>query len=225
MPRTPKICSNCKACGLHIFQAPVFDQLKLSTIFWVGLSAVKFDAHEEKLPLSPSTASGALVHSIEAPYLDKLSFYKTNLVKCAPMQGNKLRYPLKHEMAKCFPNFQWELETLQPKTVFLLGNQVASFVLQQFNHSKSVFSDGFNYSSFDMDGIRFIPIHHPSYMLVYRRKLLAEYMEGVRAHFPVKTSSAVGKKERTSLVLSSCRPSLENIKTPSALRSVGNCAG
>lgn len=194
-------------------------------VFWVGLSAVKFDAHEEKLPLSPSTASGALIHSIEAPFLDKLSFYKTNLVKCAPMQGNKLRYPLKHEMAKCFPNFQWELETLQPKTVFLLGNQVASFVLQQLNHRKSVFSDGFNYHSIDIEGIRFVPIHHPSYVLVYKRKLLAEYVEGVRAQFPVKASSSIGKMERASLVFSSCGPSLENIKAPSALRSVVKCAG
>lgn len=213
-----KIClKNCKTCGLDIFQAPIFDQIKPSTIFWVGLSAVKFAPDEEKLPLSSSTASGSLVHTIEAPFIDKLSFYKTNLVKCAPMLGNKLRYPLKTEMAKCYPNFQWELETLKPKTVFLLGNQVASFVLDKLSHHKPSFSNGFNYQSFDIEGIHFIPIHHPSYVLVYKRRLLGQYIEGIRAHFPVKTSLAANKNRGNFLIGNNFQPLLTSVNNKSGI--------
>ncbi|MDZ4679512.1 MAG: uracil-DNA glycosylase family protein [Saprospiraceae bacterium] len=183
----PKICKkSCKTCGLSVFQSPVYEQLRLADVFWVGLSAVKFKDEDEKLPLSSLTASGSLIHTIEQPFSHKMSFYKTNLVKCAPMEGGKLRYPLSYEMEKCFPNFQWELEKLEPTTVFLLGKQVASFVLKKLSPHKPLFSESFNYASFEIGPINFIPIHHPSYMLVYKRKNLKQYIENVRKHFPVK---------------------------------------
>lgn len=180
----PKICKkNCKACGLSVFQSPVYEQLKFVDIFWVGLSAVKFKADDEKLPLSSLTRSGSLIHTIEQPFNRKVSFYKTNLVKCAPMDGSKLRYPLLYEMEKCFSNFQWELEKLEPTTVFLLGNQVASFVLKKLSPHKPSFNEHFSYTAFEIGGINFIPIHHPSYMLVYKRNHLPQYIENVRKHF------------------------------------------
>lgn len=183
----PKICKkSCKACGLSVFQSPVYEQLKFSDVFWVGLSAVMFKEEDEKLPLSSLTASGSLIHTIEQPFTHKMSFYKTNLVKCAPMEGSKLRYPLSHEMERCFPNFQWELEKLEPTTVFLLGKQVASFVLKKLSPHKPLFSENFNYASFEIGRINFIPIHHPSFILVYKRKSLTQYIENVRKHFPVK---------------------------------------
>lgn len=183
----PMLCKkSCDACGLNIYQPPIFDQFKLSTIFWVGLSAVKFEEHEEKLPLSPFTASGSLINTIEQPFRHNLTFYKTNLVKCVPLAGNKLRYPVQHEMSKCFPNFQWELKELKPITVFLLGKQVASFVLKQLSNHKPSFEDNFHYRIFEIGGINFIPIHHPSYILVYKRKNLNQYIENVRKQFPIK---------------------------------------
>ncbi len=183
----PKICKKtCKACGLSICQGPIHDYLKISNVFWVGLSAVKFEEGEERLPLSPLTASGALISTIEQPFLNKISFYKTNLVKCAPLVGNKLRYPLEHEMDKCFPNFQWELEKLKPATVFLLGKQVASFVFRKLSDYKPSFNENFTYSSFKIKNINFIPIHHPSYILVYKRKNLNQYIENVRVHLPIE---------------------------------------
>src|ERR1044071_1180094 len=107
----PKLCKKaCKACGLAVYQGPVFDVVKKSHIFWVGLSAVRFEQGEQKLPLSPLTPSGRLIHSIETPFRTQFSFYKTNLVKCAPLRGDKMRYPVALEMEKCFPNFEWELE-------------------------------------------------------------------------------------------------------------------
>lgn len=174
----------CKACGLYLNQAPIFDKQQKSGVFWVGLSAVRFDEDQEKLPLSPLTPSGSLVHQIEQPFTRKIVFYKTNLVKCVPLNADKIRYPLEHEMEKCFSNFEWELEQLNPTTVFLLGRQVASFVMKKMGSIKPQFSDDFTYTVTKINGIKFIPIHHPSYVLVYKRKNLDQYIKGIQKFFP-----------------------------------------
>lgn len=192
----PKLCKKtCKSCGLHIFQEPIFDNFKKSHIFWVGLSAVWFDEGEEKLPLSPNTASGSLVHSIEAPFLTKFSFYKTNLVKCVPLNNDKIRYPLAHEMDKCFSNFEWELEHLSPKTVFLLGKQVSDFVLKKFGLPKTSLDENFHYEVLNVGNIKFVPIHHPSYILVYKRKNLQQYIVGLQKIIQI-TPRKIGRRSK-----------------------------
>lgn len=173
----------CKACGLYLNQLPIFDKQKKSNIFWVGLSSVLITEEDEKLPLSPHTKSGALIETIEEPYKGEISFYKTNVVKCLPLSNNKIRYPLKHEMEKCFPNLQDEIDILKPSIIFLLGKQVANFVLGK--HSKKVLSlnDNFEYETFIIDNIIYVPVHHPSYILVYKRKFIENYRNGISAIF------------------------------------------
>ena len=179
-----KICKKrCKLCGLDVYQKPALDQLKNSNIFWVGLSAVQFDKGDEIIPLSHRTPTGSLIQSIEQPFLDKLSFYKTNLVKCVPLQKDKIRYPLEHEMEKCFPNFKWEIEHLTPSTVFLLGKQVSNFVFKNLSNHKPEFNERFIYSSYLIGGVNFIPVHHPSYILIYKRKQLDQYINGIQRLF------------------------------------------
>ena len=59
-----------------------------------------------------------------------MSTYKTNLVKCLPLtEQQKLRYPSKKEMDKCFDNLVSEINAMSPKIVFLLGEKV--FLLSQ----------------------------------------------------------------------------------------------
>jgi len=170
---------------LDISQGPVYDydNLRVSNIFWVGLSAIQFDEDEEKIPLTPATPSGQLVHHIENGYRGKFKFYKTNLVKCAPLVGNKIRYPFEHEMINCFPNFKWELEQLQPSTVFLFGKQVSTFVLKNLENQKVDLSDSFDYKAIRIGRINFVPVHHPSFILIYRRKVLCKYVESIRRCF------------------------------------------
>lgn len=174
----------CRACGLYMNQYPIFDVRKISNVFWVGLSAVQFQDSEVKLPLSPSTRTGALVHSIEGPFSNYLSFYKTNLVKCVPMKESKIRYPVEHEMEKCFPNFEMEITDLNPSLVFLLGKQVSTFVLKKLGYGSNFqLDDNFRYESFEANNIQFVPIHHPSYVLVYKRKLIDSYVYNIRDFF------------------------------------------
>jgi uracil-DNA glycosylase family 4 len=146
----------CKACGLYLNQLPVVDNTKRASVFWVGLSSVFIPEDEEKLPLSPYTRSGALINKIEQPFINEISFYKTNIVKCLPLNNNKIRYPFKHEMEKCYPNLETEIEILNPSFVFLLGKQVATFVLEKHSLVDAVLDENFNYNAFVVDNVKYI---------------------------------------------------------------------
>jgi DNA polymerase len=162
-------------------QLPVLDFLKHSHIFWVGLSAVQFDEGVEHLPLSPNTRTGALISDIEQPLIEHIGFYKTNLVKCVPLKDNgKIRYPIEYEMEKCYSNFQFELETLNPSVVFLLGKQVSTFVLKKMGVKDDCLSENYSYKPIEINNTHFVPIHHPSFILVYRRKDLPTYVKKIQ---------------------------------------------
>lgn len=190
--RTRNLCKTklCRSCGLYINQRPLFDVGKQSKVFWVGLSAVQFDDETLRMPLSPTTNSGALIDRIEAPYRDIVSFYKTNLVKCVPLKNDKIRYPVQDEMEKCYTNFQWEFEAFTPSVVFLLGKQVATFVLKKIGFTDYNLNDDYAYNQFIFNDTLFIPVHHPSFILVYRRKQVEDYIRGIRALFPTKENNS-----------------------------------
>lgn len=172
----------CKTCGLYLNQLPTLDFLKNSHIFWVGLSAVQFDDGMEQLPLSSFTRTGALINTIEETLKEDISFYKTNLVKCVPLkEDGKIRYPIEHEMEKCFSNFQYELNELKPSVVFLLGKQVANFVMKKMGVKEIEFPKDYKYKAILINSTFFVPVHHPSYMLVYKRKQLDNYIKNIRS--------------------------------------------
>lgn len=171
----------CKACGLYMNQPPVYEKAKNPHIFWVGLSAVQFDEGIEPLPLSPLTRTGMLIEQIENNLNDNLNFYKTNLVKCLPLNNDKIRYPSFPEMEKCYVNFEDELKELNPSIVFLLGKQVSSFILKKNGIMDFNLSGTFKYRTFYFENKIFIPIHHPSYILVYKRKLIKKYINSLKS--------------------------------------------
>ncbi len=137
-----------------------------------------------KLPLSPDTRSGGLIYSIESEFRDRLSFYKTNLVKCLPLNSKtgKIRYPLKKEMQKCFQNFEVEIEVLKPSIIFLLGKQVSDFVLSRYMFKEYRLDNNFKYESYRLENVELIPVHHPSYILVYKRRFIKNYISGISEH-------------------------------------------
>lgn len=169
----------CERCNLCKNQKPLLDTKKECQIVWVGLSAKKKTSSEE-IPLSPSTKSGALIEEIES-VLTWQKTYKTNLVKCLPLDdAKKLRYPNKSEITECIGNLNLEIESLSPKIVFLLGEKVYSsvgrFMGITFNKWKE-----FNYEYQYVNGTYFIPIHHPSYISVYKRKEIDTYTSSIQS--------------------------------------------
>ena len=176
----PTKSRQCRSCKLYLNQFPLSDIKNKADVFWVGLSAVQVnDDDEYQIPLSPSTRSGKLIGDIENTCNNDVTFLKTNLVKCLPLNEKKIRYPEKLEMDKCYPNLTNELEVYNPKIVFLLGRQVAAFVLKKYGFTLKGFGLNFEYQSFEEDNTLFIPVHHPSYILVYKRKFIQEYIYAI----------------------------------------------
>ena len=153
------------------------DKCKSCQVLWVGLSAKKVTCDDET-PLSKSTNSGAIIHKIEES-LNGVSTYKTNLVKCLPLDDHqKLRYPNRQEIDDCFCNLEEEISTLAPKIVFLLGEKVYSSVAKRYRLSFDRI-DGFNYQFVRHDGVYYVPVHHPSYIHVYKRKFVDTYIQSL----------------------------------------------
>ncbi len=136
---------NCQACGLYRNQLPLFDKIQHAQVFWVGLSAVPTQGCHGSQPLSPETKSGALIEEIEKPLSSQVTFYKTNLVKCLPLNSGRIRYPNQGEMKKCSSKLDMELRALNPSLVFLLGKQVASFVFKRYLNKEAELDKTFNY--------------------------------------------------------------------------------
>lgn len=158
---------NCRKCKLYKNQEPLVDKKYKCDIMWVGLSAKKVEDVEKNYPLENNTISGKLIEEIEKKRED-LTFYKTNLVKCLPLnEKGKLRYPTETEMEICIKNLLIEIRELKPKVVILLGNNVSKFVTQycKKNHIK-------------LD-VKVWSIEHPSYICVYKRKNKDAYIKKI----------------------------------------------
>lgn len=169
----------CQKCELCKNQTPLLDTKTECQIMWVGLSAKKKKT-EEEIPLSPDTDSGELIQLIEKAFTDpKVKTYKTNLVKCLPLDSNnKLCYPKKLEIDICISHLLSEIQELSPKIVFLLGEKVYSAVDRKLGLSFEKWNN-YDFLYKEKDGVYYVPIFHPSYIHVYRRKQTEEYINGV----------------------------------------------
>lgn len=82
-------------------------------------------------------------------------------------------------MERCYANFEDEVAGMKPKLVFLLGKQVASFIYEKIGGGIVELNDDFQFSCFLSKGITYVPVHHPSFILVYKRKFITEYTKGI----------------------------------------------
>lgn len=146
-------------------------------IMFIGLSA-----KPETEDLSPTTNTGKLISAIEERIAERLGVYKTNAVKYAPLDSDgKLRYPTISELKECLPCLLTEIETVSPRVIVPLGGVVSRFLLQSLQAEKdfSGFESGFHYETYPLALGHAMPIHHPSYIWIYKRKRLNEYVERV----------------------------------------------
>ena len=64
------------------------------------------------------------------------------------------------------------------KLFFLLGEKVYSSVAENLKIEFEKW-DGFEYHYKEYNGIYYVPIHHPSYIYVYKRKYMEAYIKSV----------------------------------------------
>jgi DNA polymerase len=166
--------SQCKSCreDLILGKGP-----NKAFVMFVGLSSKPGTE-----ALCSSTNSGKLICEIEQHVAQTFNVYKTNLVKCAPMDASgKLRYPTPDEMRACLPRLLKEIDYYQPRVIVPLGGQVAKFIFAELmsNPRFDGFGDDFRYQTFPFKGSVVLPVHHPSYVWIYRRKRIPQYIGAV----------------------------------------------
>jgi len=169
---------NCNNCSLRNNQLPLLDSQNSADVMWIGLSAVKVDDVKKDIPLSSKTNSGKLIASIEGA-AGNIKFYKTNIVKCLPLNENKIRYPNHNEMSGCYDNLVSEIKLFKPKIIFLLGKKVYDFVSKKEHINVNGLNIDFDYEELSIFGTTVVPIHHPSYILIYKRGLVDSYISAV----------------------------------------------
>lgn len=165
----------CKTC--HAARSLGKRPKRNTFVMFVGLS---FKPGTEAL--CPSTNSGKLIGEIERRVASAINVHRTNLVKCAPCDGNgKLRYPTSSEMKSCLPTLLAEIDHYQPRVIVPLGGQVTKFMLASLLSTPQFggFADDFDYQAFSFNGSILLPVHHPSYIWIYRRKHVHEYVSAV----------------------------------------------
>lgn len=112
----------------------------------------------EKKPFDSSTQSGIIVDEIIS-YLN-IDCIKINYVSFAPVdEYGHLRYPTSLELMASFSDFKKKVEEIKPSLIVVCGKMVEK-KLRKHN--------------FYQDKI--LPIYHPSYIWVYKRKELDKYI-------------------------------------------------
>lgn len=146
-------------------------------VYFVGLSAKPMYGH-----LAPETRTGYIIEQI-IHHLPSIKTVKTNLVKTPPIdrEGN-LRYPNPNEMKLGWNELQGEMNQTFPNLLVTLGQQVSFFLRSQMGvqPAKPQLSADFSYQSyFSQSKFYILSVHHPSFIYVYRRKDIENYVENV----------------------------------------------
>jgi hypothetical protein len=146
-------------------------------VYFVGLSAKPNCEH-----LDSDTRTGSIVEQIICR-LPTVQSVKTNLVKTPPLDNKgKLRYPNLHEMNLGWLELQKEICQAQPNLLVTLGQQVSFFLRSEMGIQpiKPQLPSDFSHQSYLLQSTSHIlSVHHPSFVYVYRRKNIEEYVENV----------------------------------------------
>ena len=164
-------------------------------VYFIGLSAKPLCEH-----LDPETPTGNIIEQIIHD-LPSIEAVKTNLVKVPPIDTiGKLRYPNPAEMRSGWKELQFELDRTFPCLVITLGQQVSFFVRSQMGvqPAKPRLPSDFSYASFLLPSQSYIlSVHHPSFIYVYRRNYIANYVENVVRSVLVLVSESDNYVEKT----------------------------
>ena len=158
-------------------------------VFFVGLS-IKPDCKH----LDEDTQTGNVVAKI-IQNIPSVSSIKTNLVKKPPLdRDGKLRYPNSKEMAEGWRLLRRDIDEASPRLVVTLGQQVSTFLRLQLGirPEKPYLPGDYSYRSCLLsNNVEMLPVHHPSYIYIYRRKYIDNYVESIVQSIEASLSSAL----------------------------------
>jgi hypothetical protein len=146
-------------------------------VYFVGLSAKPMCEH-----LAPETRTGNIIEQI-IHHIPSIKAVKTNLVKTPPIdQEGNLRYPNPKEMKLGWNELKNEMNQTFPNLLVTLGQQVSFFLRSQMGvqPAKPQLPADFSYESYlSQSKSNILSVHHPSFVFVYRRKDIENYVENV----------------------------------------------
>lgn len=148
--------------------------LKLdSTIFLVGLSHKANKTWEVLEAFCDSTNSWKIINTL-IKRCKNTTIFKSNLVKWVPIdESNKIRYPSNDEKLQGLSRLVREINIFKPKKVCLFGKHVSDFAIKNLKTTK--LSD----NEYLYNETIFVLADHPSYIAVYRRKFVDEYVNNL----------------------------------------------
>lgn len=148
------------------------NKLPDSKVIFVWLS-YKLDKNGEMLEaFCDSTNSWKVINKLEKGCW-WISIYKTNLVKWVPIKEGKIRYPNADEKKDWLQKLLNEISIINPKVVYLFWKQVSDYIINNLDLEK--ISD-FEYKFWN---VTFILAYHPSYIYIYKRKEIDNYVWGI----------------------------------------------
>jgi len=160
--------------NINTFSEYHFDlgELPVSDAMFVWLSYKKDKNGNILDAFCDSTNSGKVISKIEE-LCQWISIHKTNLVKWVPLKEWKIRYPNIDEKKDWIQKLLNEISVVNPKVVYLFWKQVYDFVKKTLDLEK--ISD----YEYKLWNIIFILAHHPSYIYIYKRKEMDEYINTI----------------------------------------------
>lgn len=165
-------CNKCQEC---LNQKILLDFQNNADIMIIGLSA-RIKKYEDEIPLDSRTRSGKIIDAFEnIAQKHCMSVYRTNLVKCAPIDSEKkLRYPNDKEINACFEKLTDEINNIAPKLIILLGNIVRESFQTNFNINICKPKEN-SLQVVKWNNINIISIYHPSYIKRSKNRELRYY--------------------------------------------------
>lgn len=150
---------NCTKCPLHCTRTNVVisDGSVSADIMLIGEAP---GADEDKTGIPFVGRAGKLLNEflIKAGLDRKKDLYIANTVKCRPPENRK---PTKEEKIACEDNLKKQIDMVKPKVIILCG----ATAMESFIKDKKLTISKARGQVFDLNGIKLVPIFHPSYLL------------------------------------------------------------
>lgn len=150
-----KDCKLCRLCEKRTQVVPGYGNLDADLMF-VGEGPGE---QEDELGIPFVGRAGQLLDKIfkAADLSREKDMYITNIVKCRPPEN---RDPEKDEIEECKSYLYYQIELIKPKVIVPLGNYSMRFFLDTtlgITKTRGTIND--------WNGIKIIPMYHPSYVL------------------------------------------------------------
>lgn len=155
-----KQVEKCKACSLCETRNNIVfsDGSQTASIMFIGEAP---GDNEDKTGIPFIGRAGQLLRKFmfEAGF-EQNDFYIANTIKCRPPKNRK---PTPTEKASCRGFLDEQIELVNPKIIVLVG----STALESFINEKKLTITKARGNIYEINGRKFFPIFHPSYLLRY----------------------------------------------------------